>query len=237
MAKDNLLPFHFKHFVIHHDRCAMKVGTDGLLLGAWVNVGNHKSVIDIGAGSGLISMMLAQRSPNANVLGIEIDEQAHSQAQENVEKSIFNRQIQLIHNSILNADIPKGPHLVVTNPPFFIGGVKSDDVKRKTARHEDLLPLNSLLFKATSLIDYEGVFALIWPFDRRDELLKEAERVGLFLKRETVVFTAQHKHPSRVLAEFSLAAQTPDVDQIVIQENGKYTEMYRQLLKDFYLDF
>ena len=97
--------------------------------------------------------------------------------------------------------------------------------------------LNSLLFKATSLIDYEGVFALIWPFDRRDELLKEAERVGLFLKRETVVFTAQHKHPSRVLAEFSLAAQTPDVDQIVIQENGKYTEMYRQLLKDFYLDF
>ncbi|MBI1266779.1 MAG: methyltransferase [Cryomorphaceae bacterium] len=237
MAKDKLLPFRFKHFEIRHDRCAMKVGTDGLLLGAWVNVGNHKSIIDVGAGSGLISLMLAQRSPDSLVLGVEIDEQAYQQALENVENSSFKSRIRLIHNSILNADVPQGPHLVVSNPPFFTGGLKSDDAKRTMARHDDELSLHSLLFKAASMIDYAGVFALIWPFDRREELLDEAERVGLFLRRETSVLTTKHKHPSRVLAEFTRAAHSPDVDEIVIQENGKYTETYTQLLKDFYLDF
>jgi tRNA1Val (adenine37-N6)-methyltransferase len=237
MAKDNLLPFHFKHFVIHHDRCAMKVGTDGLLIGAWVSINGYKSIVDIGAGSGLISLMLAQRSANATILGVEIDEPAFRQAAENIANSIFRERIQLVHDSILNVDIAQGSHLIVSNPPFFSTGVKSSNVQRSNARHDDQLSLSNLVQKAANSLNENGMFALIWPYDRSEELFKETEEVGLHLRRQTIVFTARHKHPSRVLVEFCKTAHTPDVDELIVQENGEYTDSYRRLLKDFYLDF
>lgn len=215
----------------------MKVGTDGLLLGAWVDLSNIRNAMDVGAGSGLISLMLAQRKSDLNVLGIEIDQDAAQQALENVKVSSFSNRIEVVNDSFLNLQCEKGDYLVVSNPPFFKVGQPSRDDSRRAARHGDQLSLVELLEKTVSLIGSNGRFALIWPMDRAEELFEESTKVGLFPLRITFVRTEHLKHPSRVLAEFAFKRESLIETTITVQSNGVYTAEYKELLKDFYLDF
>ena len=158
--------FDFQQFSIRQDRCAMKVGTDGVLLGAWVPVEGAKSMLDIGAGTGLISLMLAQRSQEAKVTAVEVDEHAARQAIENAAASPFASQIVVEQQSIQDFSRQQvGPFdLIVSNPPFFSGGVISEQEGRASVRHTVKLSHQDLLRSVQKLLTEEGSFCLILPW-------------------------------------------------------------------------
>ena len=232
-------PFQFKQFTIHHDRCAQKVGTDGVLLGAWTNVENTRHIIDIGTGSGLITLMLAQRCPQATILGIDICENAASQAKENIGNSLFAEKVSIEHISV--QDFAKENQHVfdvaVANPPFFANSLLSPSRERTLARHTETLSLASLFSSAAQLLSGSGRFSLIYPFDNLAETLDCAHENGFFLQRQTTVFPTPNARPKRVLLEFSKQRQpSPRYEKLVIEmERHRYSDDFKALVKDFYL--
>ena len=233
--------FQFKQFTIHHNRCAMKVGTDGVLLGAWTNIENARRIIDIGTGSGLIALMLAQRCPSATVLGIDICENAVSQAKENVQNSPFSQKIDIEHCSVQDF-AERNAHifdLAVSNPPFFANSLPSPARERTLARHTETLSLSSLFMSAAQLLSAEGRFSIIYPIDQLHEVLDCAASQGFFLLRQTTVFPTPHVRPKRVLLEFSKKTHcTPIYNTLVVEtERHHYSDNFRALAKDFYLKF
>ena len=230
--------FQFKQFTVHHDRCAMKVGTDGVLVGAWADVGNVRRIIDIGTGTGLIALMLAQRCPQATVLGIDIDTNAVSQARENVEKSPFGNRVEIEHIAVQDLAVRHEPafDLAVSNPPFFSRSLHSPARARTIARHTELLPLESLFASAAQLLSEEGRFSVIYPISNLPEVLDYAAQHGFFLHRQSTVFPIPKAPPKRVLLEFSKQYRFALVyNELVIEtERHRYSEDFRTLVKDFY---
>ena len=231
--------FQFKQFTIHHDRCAMKVGTDGVLLGAWTNIENARRIIDIGTGSGLIALMLAQRCPSATVSGIDICENAVSQAKENAKNSPFSQKINIEHSSVQDfaENNPSAFDLAISNPPFFTNSLLSPTRERTLARHAESMPLSSLFASAAKLLSSEGRFSSIYPFDNLREILDCAASYHFFLLRQTTVFPTPHVHPKRILLEFSkLPHSTPIYNTLIVEtERHHYSDDFRALAKDFYL--
>jgi tRNA1Val (adenine37-N6)-methyltransferase len=242
MYLSNFVPnsfFQFKQFTVHHDRCAMKVGTDGVLLGAWTNVGNVQRIIDIGTGTGLISLMLAQRNRQAKILGIDIDESAVLQAKENIENSPFSNRISIENRSVQAfADGCNDVFdLVVSNPPFFADSLLSPKHTRTLARHTETLPLTSLFDAAARLLSEKGILSIIYPIDSLQKILDCAEKQSLFLQRQTTVFPTPGARPKRVLLEFSEQKQPiPVYDGLIIEvERHRYSDAFRELVRGFYL--
>lgn len=229
--------FSFKRFTVWHDRCAMKVGTDGALLGAWATVGpQDHALLDIGTGSGLIALMLAQRS-EASIDAIDIDAPACQQAMENVMRSPFAGRI-AVHHCPLSSYRPEERKydLIVSNPPYFIQSLKCPDAIRSQARHADSLSLPVLLQESLRLLAPTGRLALILPFDQRDILLEEMSKTGLYLLRETQVSTRQGMPPKRLLVELGKAVVTPICSQLAIEdEEHHYTQEFIALEQPFYL--
>jgi tRNA1Val (adenine37-N6)-methyltransferase len=232
--------FQCKKFYVAHDQCAMKVGTDGLLLGAFAPLPpTGSAMLDIGAGSGLISLMLAQRTAGANPIdAVELDGAAAKQARHNVASSPWPDAIQLIKGDILTYQTDKRYRLIVSNPPFFQQALPSSDIKRRQARHNDSLPFAGLLQKAAHLLHEEGLFALVLPLDSANALCTLALHNGWFLSHYCAVQSTAAKPVQRVLLGLCRQTVVTEHRSLIIQQaDGSYSAAYKALLKDFYLKF
>lgn len=223
--------FRFKRFTIHQSRCGMKVGTDGTLLGAWAHGGD--TILDIGTGTGVIALMMAQRFPLASVTGIDIDEDACIQAKENVEESHFS--VSILHRNVM--DMRGSFDAIVSNPPYFERSMESPDVQRTIARHTSLLSYEQLMKSAWRLLDEQGEFSIIIPTESKNSIESAAALAGFFKVRECSVKTTPLKLPRRYLLAFRKHPVTQfEVEEGVIEISPKQrSEWYQALTNDFYL--
>ena len=227
--------FKFKQFTIVQDGCAMKVGTDGCLLGGWFDCSNSQRILDIGCGSGLISIMAAQRC-NAEITGIEIDRDAAIQARENVKNSPWKERIEIINEDLLTYNCEKNFDTIVSNPPYFVNSLKCDNSSRTLARHSDSLSSKDFFRKCDEISTPTATVAIIIPSDIMDEWKASAEESGFFIKRITYIKTTPNKLPKRVLIEFAQTIEEPATNTLVLEETrGEYSEDAKEILRDFYL--
>ncbi|WP_368389495.1 tRNA1(Val) (adenine(37)-N6)-methyltransferase [Tannerella sp.] len=231
--------FRFKQFTVWHDRCAMKVGTDGTLLGAWANVHDRRRILDVGTGTGLIALMLAQRNLEARIDGIDLDADACLQAQENVRQSPFATRIRVVHAPLQSfaSTVTEPYDLIVSNPPYFRESMKCPEGRRSLARHDDSLTLTDLLHTGKSLLAPDGRIALILPFAQRDDLLRTAKNEALHKVRETYVIPVEGAAPKRLLIELSsMPSPVSTTDELTLENRmHQRTIAYRQLTQVFYL--
>ncbi|WP_333877750.1 tRNA1(Val) (adenine(37)-N6)-methyltransferase [Flavobacterium sp.] len=233
--------FQFKQFAIQQDRCAMKVGTDGVLLGAWAPIAHRPfSVLDIGAGTGLIALMLAQRSQAEQVDAIEIDENAFEQCVDNFENSPWNDRLFCFHASLddFMDDLEDEEYdLIVSNPPFYSEDYKTENETRDLARFQDALPFEDLVEAASVLLSEKGVLAIIVPHKEEDRLMALAQACDLFPLQITRVKGTPTSEIKRSLMAFSLTETTDfPIDELVIETaRHQYTAEYMALTQDFYL--
>jgi tRNA1Val (adenine37-N6)-methyltransferase len=233
--------FQCKKFYVAHDQCAMKVGTDGLLLGAFAPLPPAgDDILDIGAGSGLLSLMLAQRTAGANAIdAIELGPAAAEQAAVNVANSPWPNAIRLIKGDILTYSSSKRYRLIVSNPPFFQQSLLSPDQRRTQARHTDSLPFAALLQKAAQLLHCEGSFALVLPVGASREFIQLARAQGWQIVQHCVVFSKADK-PQRsllCLCRTSEPVSTVESQLVIHAADGSYSAQYQHLLGAFYLKF
>ncbi len=230
--------FHFKQFVVRQDLCAMKVGTDSVLLGAWVEPGNVKRILDIGTGTGLIALMLAQKS-QAMIDAIDIDEAATKQAVENFRLSPWQERLHAINEPLQKfvSHAPDRYDLIVSNPPYFIGAHPAQTEARNIARHlDETLSMEELVAGVTKLMAPEGRFCVIFPFMEGQIFRDYARTEGLFANRITKVRTKVERQEKRLLMEFSASPDNPVETELVIQEEDlSFTQQYIELTKDYYL--
>lgn len=230
-------PFHCKQFSMYQDRCAMKVGTDGMLLGAWAPVAGAGRILDIGTGTGLLALMLAQRAPKAQLDALEIDPVAAQQAQENAAASPFAARI-AVHAQALQTWSPPLPYdLIVGNPPYFTAGMLPPDAARLQARHAHSLDLPTLLQQTTAQLSPAGQAAFIFPHDQWPRWQEQAKAAGLFSQRVCVVQPTPYKPPHRVLLTLGRQPAPLQPETLTIRAAGGqgYTAAYRALTKDFYV--
>lgn len=228
--------FRFKQFTIHQDRTPMKVGTDGVLLGAWADVEEARRILDIGTGTGLIALMAAQRNPSAAIDALEIEPQAYQQAQENIAAtpwadriSVFNQALQLFH-SLNRYDC------IICNPPYFTKSTKAVTQGRTIARHNDTLPLCDLITHTIRLLHPEGIFCAILPINEAEELIELGEQHQLFLQRITRVHPTPTKPPKRYLLQFGFQRKSLIENPLIIEfERHLYSPEYAHLTAPFYL--
>jgi len=233
--------FAFKQFVINQDKCAMKVGTDAVLLGAWVFPNGSKQILDIGTGTGVVALMLAQKT-EAHIDAIDIDENAFFQASQNVQESKFSTQIAVIHSSLQEfaKKSEKKYNLIVTNPPYFEQSLKSTDEKRSFARHADVLPFEELIDGVKKILDPKGKFCLILPILEAEKFRDLAQKKGLFLSKLLRVKSKISKDTDKrhiMQFEFTPTEFSEQTIAIELEERHQYTDEYKELTKDYYLNF
>ena len=228
--------FAFKQFTVRHDRCAMKVGTDGVLLGAWTDLSHSRRILDIGTGTGLIALMLAQRCMDARITAIDLDSAAVEQAQENIQASPWKDRIEALQQDICTYHPNETFDTIVSNPPYFIDSLKCPDGQRSTARHTDTLDADRLIGKVSELLTSDGRFSIILPAEQTEDLIRVAGEKGLHPSRQTWVITRPGLSPKRILMEFRKIPVTLQPDELVIElERHVYSEEYIALTKEFYL--
>lgn len=246
MKTKELQAFKFKQFEIHQDKCSMKIGTDGVLLGAWVDVEGAKNILDVGTGSGVIGIMLGQRNTEANIHGVEIDDPSFEQTKENMAKCPWADRLTAFHTSIqdfanLSAarhEARKGPYdLIVSNPPFFSGGTFSFKQDRNSVRHTVKLPHGDLLASVRTLLSEKGRFAVILPLIEGLRFKELGERYNLYCHKITEVKPKADKPVERLLMEFGRQPEELKKDELIIQHDGRneWTDEYIALTKAFYL--
>ncbi len=231
--------FQFKQFNIEQDRCAMKVGTDGVLLGAWTPlINNPYNILDIGTGTGLIALMLAQRSNAEQIDAIEIDDNAYEQATENFENSPWNDRLYCYHAGLdeFVEEVEEEFDLIVSNPPFYKDEYKSDNEQRDIARFEDSLPFEELIEAADFFLSENGIFALIVPFKEEQVIIDLCLEKKLYPLKITRVKGTPTSEIKRSLLAFSRIEQPALVDELTIEiSRHQYTPEYIELTKEFYL--
>lgn len=229
--------FRFKKFGIDDRRCGMKVGTDGVVLGAWVNCNGVRRAADIGAGSGLISLMLAQRGVD-EIDAVEIDRLSASDARENVAVSLWSDKIKIHECSFTEYTPPSELDLIVSNPPFFGEGEIAPDKQRALARHEGMLNYSTLIDFAVKWLNDIGRLAFIYPLGREDEIIYKAEMSHLKLRRICHLRQRADRPYVRTMFEFSRIDGPIETSELTVREseNNKYTLQFGELCKDFYLE-
>lgn len=230
--------FRFKQFTVFQDCCAMKVGTDGVLLGAWAEAYKRNNVLDVGTGTGLIALMIAQRNTNATIDAIDIDEGCVMQAKRNVFESPFSNRVDVQKSSFQDfaARNDNKYDLIVSNPPYFHNSLKSPNLHRNYARHTDSLSFYEIISDGVSLLTESGSISLILPYEFKTSVLMHAKTVGLFAKRITNVFPLPHKPAKRILIEFGMSDTECVEDNLIVElSRHKYTDEYNALTSEFYL--
>ncbi len=228
--------FRFKQFTIKQERAAMKVGTDGVLLGAWANVNNAHRILDIGTGTGLIALMMAQRTL-ANITALEIDEKGYLDACENVNNSRWADRINVINTALQEYNCSFKFDVIVSNPPFFIDSMKASCNSRTKARHTDTLSINDLFKYSAQLLDEDGEFHLILPVDNLEVANKAARSNNFYIHRICYVKPTPQINAKRVLLTYSFKNTSLLHDELIIEEFGRhnYSQKYIDLTKDFYM--
>ena len=230
-------PFHFKHFSLFHHRSTMKVGTDAVLLGRWVEVNPTDVVLDIGTGCGIMPLMLAQKGAK-RIDAVELDAVSANEAEINFTASQWRDKLRVYNVDIQNYASSERYDLVISNPPFFINSYKSETERKNLARHtDDSLSFAGLCASASRLLKDDGRFAVVLPLTESVEFLKEAERNGLYQSRRMEIVPVEGKEPNRVNLELRKAlSERIDMEQFVIRGiNDKFTRRYHEFLNDFYL--
>lgn len=249
--------FQFKQFFVRHDRCAMKVGTDGVLLGCWVfgsqelRAKRQERILDIGTGSGLIALMLAQRYAEAQIDAIDIDSDAVVQARENFAASPWAYRLHAAQCALqelraesqeLRAESRERKYdLIVSNPPYFTDSLKNPDAARRTARHNDTLPFGTLIAESVRLLAANGTLAVIIPTEAEDELQRLAAEHGLQCVKRCYVHPKPGRPAKRVMIAWTGGERLHglariDTETLVLEdEQGGRSEAYRELTKDYYL--
>lgn len=234
--------FQFKQFSVAQDRCAMKVGTDGVLLGSWAPISNNPfSVLDIGAGTGIIALMLAQRTHAQQIDALEIDEDAYEQAVDNFENSPWGDRLFCFHAGLDEfIEEPEDEYdLIVSNPPFYTEDYKTDNEQRDLARFQDAMPFEELVEAADLLLSEHGIFAVILPFKEEQNFIALAKESELYLMKITRVKGTPTSPVKRSLLAFTRNENPePEIDELTIEiDRHVYTPEYIELTKDFYLKF
>ncbi len=232
--------FKFKQFEIQQDQCAMKVGTDGVLLGAWTNVENASKVLDIGTGTGLIALMLAQRNIQLTIDAIEIEKNSARQAASNFQLSKFSERIvvqEISFQEFCGAQKVPAYDLIVCNPPYFSSSLRAVSDERTLARHDDVLSLDELFEGVSVILNPKAYFALILPADLFSKANDLAKKHSMYLIRVLHVKPTPEKEEKRVCVEYGFKSCIPEEETIVIEEYGRhgYSKEYISLTKDFYL--
>ena len=236
--KNILVSFNFKQFTIHQTNCAQRVSTDACIFGAWVTerLNNPAYVLDIGAGTGVLMLMIAQRS-KAIIDGIEIEENCFTQLEENLSSSPFATRVNAIHGDVKTHRFLVDYDLIVSNPPYYENQLTAEKDQKKLAWHSSMLRLEELFQVVQQNLSEKGIFAIILPFSRKDEAIKLAEQVDLFPTQITYVrHSAQHAF-TRVLMLFS--KESPSIQEEIIDiknENDQYSDRMVALLDDYYLN-
>lgn len=226
--------FKFRNFIICQESCAMKVGTDGVMLGAWANGGQH--ILDIGTGTGVIALMMAQRFPESYIEGVEIDPLAARQAAENVLASPYADRIGIHVSSLQDFKPHTKFDTIVTNPPFFVNSLASPQSARTVARHATSLTYADIFNFASLWLSPDGELSAVIPVEVVDKFTSEAFVRGFFLARQYLVKTVERRMPRRVLLSFKKSRpETFDSQEVLLMCDGKRSQWYENLTKDFYI--
>lgn len=231
--------FRFKKFEIKQDLCAMKVGTDGVLLGAWTRVDNPGSILDVGTGTGLIALMLAQRTDDLSetfIHAVEIDVSASIQAQQNAAESIWAERIKIFNTDYNTFEPGIKYDIIVSNPPFFRNSLKAPDKFRNQARHDGSLTWEQLITKSSLLLSDKGHFSVIIPAEQENIFTELCWVRGLLLTRRCEIITKTGMKPKRIMLEFSFCRTVTEHTRLEIEtsDNNK-SKAYNDLTSGFYL--
>ena len=229
--------FRFKRFAVLNDRTAMKVGTDGVLLGAWCPVEEARHVLDVGTGCGVIALMVAQRNPDAIIHGIDIDRAAIAEATLNFERSPWNERLTAREADFNETGSDVRYDLIVSNPPYFTNGVLPTGDARTKARHTSSLSYRQLIEGAARMLNDNGMLALITPTDAEGEIIEVSTFTSLPVKRLTRVIAVEGATPKRTLWLLTRRDTSYQEDTLTIaHRNGSFTDEYTALTRDFYLN-
>jgi len=233
-------PFNFKKFSIHQNNAAMKIGTDGILIGAWVNISKKFKALDIGSGTGIISIMLCQRNLNLELDSIELSPSAIMDSKINIENCNWSNRIKLFHQDLKDFHPDSNYDLIVSNPPYFKESLQPYNSERSKARHQNNLKLEDILKFSNQNLSKDGSLNIILPFEQKSEAKEFAKKYGLNSIRECAVHPKPNKDPHRILIEFSNTENKQVMkESLVIEENGRhnYSEDYKKLTREFYTIF
>ncbi|MGF1752451.1 methyltransferase [Vibrio makurazakiensis] len=227
--------FNFKRFAIEGGQTGMPVSTDGVMLGAWANLDSLRSVLDIGTGTGLLALMIAQRYSHISVQAIDIDKHAIEAAQFNFNQSPWSERIQLTYGDVLSLNNQELFDSIICNPPYFNNGEQSQKQQRATARHTDTLDHQLLIDQSFALTSSTGTASFILPITEGEQFIALAQKSGWFLSRRLDVQPTPTKPISRVLCELAKQSQDSHYDQLTIRDKSGYSDQFIALTKDFYL--
>jgi tRNA1Val (adenine37-N6)-methyltransferase len=233
--------FNFKQFSIRQDKCSMKVGTDGVLLGAIISAEKSPlKILDIGTGTGLLALMMAQKFPNANITAIDVDKNACLQAKENCMNSPWASRIEVFHSALQNYSSAQQFDCILSNPPFYQNAKKSLDAMRAQSRNEEFLPAKSIFKFAQKSLSFDGDLWLIYPIESLQKLNQYAVGYGLSLRVLHYIRPNILKACHRVVLCYRKNPESTietDITCIEILKRHDYTDEYKQLCNDFYLHF
>lgn len=234
--------FTFKQFCVQQRHSAMRVGTDGIILGSWVNVfGSEERVLDIGCGTGLLALMVAQRNQRATIDAIEIEPLAASEAALNCANSPWKSRMNVCEISLqeyAGTECDKYD-LIVSNPPYFINSPHNDQLARTAARHASLLPYSDLVAGVVALLATQGRFVAIFPYSEAGIFIAKATKEGLYCNKKLNIYPIAGRAVKRIAAEFSFTKTDISEQDLIIETgvNGEYTDVYKTLTSPFYLRF
>lgn len=231
-------PFHFKAFSLFHHRSTMKVGSDAIVLGIWTNTENISRALDVGTGSGIISLLIASRS-SAAIDAIDIDDNSIEEAKENFKKSLYADRLNAELNDFKNfiCDNNGSYDLVVSNPPFFTSDLQSSDIRKTKTRHNISLNYHELCAGSYKVLNNSGSLNVVIPYFKHKEFIDIANENSLFLKRKLLIFPKRGSSPNRVNMEFSKEITKQLVNEyfIIREENNNFTDQYHEWLSNYYL--
>lgn len=229
-------PFRFKQFLIVQDKTPMKVGTDGVLLGAWAEGGSR--ILDVGTGTGLVALMMAQRFPEAEVMGIDISVEAVEEASFNVSQSPFSNRVKIAGQDFREMACDAKYDAIVCNPPYFENSLKCPEKGRSMARHSDTLQLAELMRKSGEMLSNNGVLNIIIPYSQVDETMTEAGECGFAVRKAMRVRGTDDSEWKRVLIAFEKCGETHEwvMEEMTLErERNVRTSEYKKLTEGFYL--
>ena len=230
--------FQFKQFSVNQDNCAMRINTDGVLLGALARTENPSRILDIGTGTGVIAMMVAQQYQQAHIFAVEIDPLAAQKANENFDNSPFSARLSLIHGDIFHYQASAPFDLIISNPPFYTNSLHNPDPRKKVAKHTDIVFFQNLIQYASTHLHKNGVLQIIVPSDLLDLLIAESLNHQLHLIDKLAIRSFKETDVIRYILSFSNIKKELEWKEFVIyQERSVYSDEYKTLLKPYFLAF
>ena len=237
MKAPDTRPFHFKQFSLYHHRSTMKVGTDAILLGVWTDVQGVDKALDVGTGSGILSLFLTARS-DLRVDAVELDQDSFEEARDNFDASPFSDRLTPIHadfNGFVKQSSKKYD-LIISNPPFFINDRKPEKAQKRQARHTDTLTYEQLIDGACELLNPNGRISVVLPYREGQQFIRLAAERGLFVQRQMLIFPMPCKEPNRMNLQLSFYPNPVQQEKFIIRtEEGSFTRQYVSMLDDYYV--